>query len=146
KTHLVAGDTVTFTWQAESATTVRIDGKLQDLTGSTTVEPVTTITRTLVAEHPECGNVTREITVNVEPVTIEAFDVNPKVITVGDEITATWSYSYNVTPTLHDQELHILSYRQDLGGLPETSRPRRQANDNTWTLTPVTDPVSNPSV
>ncbi len=105
KATMTAGDTATLTWSIQNATSARINGQNVPLTGSMEVDPLETTTYTLSVDQALCGTTSRQVTVNVNDVSIQMLWFDPSAITVGDPTTAYWDLSPTYSPTLHRLEL-----------------------------------------
>src|SRR5690606_9810328 len=104
RTSVPRGETVTITWDAGSAESVTLGGVHVPTQGSRTFRPDATTTYRLEAATGDCV-VAQALTVTVADVHIDAFAADKESITVGEDVTLTWSLT-GFNDTQHTLTLH----------------------------------------
>ena len=110
-THISHGESIKLSWNVANATNVTLDGQAVTNSGARTLAPTSTTTYTLVANDPDCPTITRKITVQVDPVTIDAFTYTASKdahgsVAEGDDVNFQWDLSASFKPSVHKLTLN----------------------------------------
>ena len=117
---ITAGQSSTLSWNVTGATTISISG-IGNVTGnSRTISPSSTTAYTLTATN-SAGSVTSEIVVTVNQVPppptpdttspiIISWDIQPRIITTGSNVTISWNATDSGGSFLNRAEFFITSY------------------------------------
>jgi hypothetical protein len=87
------GESSVLSWSAVNAETVLLENQSVSASGTIPVSPLTTVSYELTTGAGACSNVTRSVTLVVDPVAVTNVVVSPARITLGESSTVSWSTS-----------------------------------------------------